>query len=147
MKDSTALKSIKPNWQVISVGLLMREKKVLLGLRPFEDKKKGNVWEFPGGSVEWGEQAQDTMIRELKEELNIQVKESEIAGGLCDHTKDISRFIVLFYVRSWEGSITNNYHQKLAWMSLESCIKKRVPNINPQLFDQIMSLIDKGLAV
>ena len=135
----------KANWQVISVALLIKNQKILLGLRQNEKNKKKDLWEFPGGGVELGELPQDTMIRELEEELSIQVRKSEVAGCLCDYKKEVSRLIVFFYVESWEGKIQNNYHQKLAWLSFQDCRKKRLPNINPQLFDNIMELIGKKI--
>ena len=136
---------IELKWQVISVGLLIKKGKVLLGLRASDKNEKENLWEFPGGGVEWGEHPQATMIRELKEELNIQVRESEIAGCLCDHQKNGSRLIVFFYVKSWEGEIRQICHQKLTWFPLKECLIKRIPNINPQLFEQIMGIIHKKI--
>ena len=136
--------STKPDWQIISVGLLLKEGKVLLGLRSSE-KNKGGLWEFPGGSVELGEHPQTTVIRELKEELNIEVREPEIAGCLCDHKKETSLLIAFFYIKSWKGEIKKNDHQRLGWFSLEDCIKNKIPNINPLLFNQIIDIISKKI--
>jgi len=138
------LQSAKPNWKVISVGFLLKNKKVLLGLRASE-KNKGGLWEFPGGSVELGEHPQTTVIRELKEELDIEVRESEIAGCLCDYKKETSLLIVFFYIKSWRGEIKNKDHQNLAWFSLEDCVQNKIPNINPLLLNRIIDIICKKI--
>ena len=135
--------SIYPNWRVISVALLIQKGKVLLGLRHSQKNEGENLWEFPGGSVEVGEHPQTTMIRELKEELNIQVVESEIADCLCDYRKEAFRLIVFFYVTAWEGEIKKTCHHELNWFSPEECMQKRIPNINPKLFKNIINMITK----
>ena len=119
--------STKLNWKVISVGLLMQNRKILLGLRYPKEGEKEIMWEFPGGGVKKGEHPQAAMIREFKEELDIQVKESEIAACLCDYRKESSRLIVFFYITDWEGEIKKTCHQKLDWFSLEDCVEKRIP--------------------
>lgn len=139
------MSSVLPKWRVISVAVMIQKGKVLLGLRASENKGRGDLWEFPGGSVELGEQPQSTVIRELREELGIQVQDSEIAGVLCDHRKDTSMFIVFFYIKSWSGDIQKLWHQKLEWFSPEECVQNKIPNINPQLFEKIMSIIHKGV--
>ena len=136
--------SINLKWRVIAVALLIQKGKVLLGLRPSNEEK--NLWEFPGGSVEAGEQPQTAIIRELKEELNVQATKLEIADCLCDHRKETSRFIVFFYVTDWKGEIKRTCHQKLSWFSPEECTQKRIPNINPKLFKNIMNIIGKKIA-
>lgn len=133
--------SVFPKWEVIAVGLLLREGKVLLGLRNTE----GNLWEFPGGRVEKREQPQTALVRELKEELGIQVQESEIADCLCDHKEGISRLIVFFYIQIWEGEIQKNCHLKLEWLSLRECKARKIPNINPSLFEKILKIIDQKI--
>lgn len=128
-------------WKVISVALLIKEGKVLLGLR----EREGNLWEFPGGSVEKGENPEETVIRELKEELNIQVLKSEMAGVLCDWKASPFRIISFFYVWDWKGEVQNICHEELDWFTLEDCLQKKIPNINPDLFDKITDLIGKGI--
>lgn len=60
--------------QVIEVaaGLVFRSRKVLISQRP-ADKHLGGLWEFPGGKREPGESFPDCLIRELREELGIEV--------------------------------------------------------------------------
>ncbi|MEI7669601.1 MAG: (deoxy)nucleoside triphosphate pyrophosphohydrolase [Pseudomonadota bacterium] len=59
---------------VVSVALIDKDKKILLAKRP-EGKAMAGLWEFPGGKIESGEIPEQALIRELKEELAIDVCE------------------------------------------------------------------------
>ncbi|MDZ7682344.1 MAG: (deoxy)nucleoside triphosphate pyrophosphohydrolase [Fodinibius sp.] len=55
------------------MGIIMNEDdEVLIALRP-EDAMLGGMWEFPGGKQDDGEEMEETVIRELKEELDVEV--------------------------------------------------------------------------
>ena len=62
--------------EIVVVGGIIENSKeeILCALRP-EGKSLGNMWEFPGGKVEENEKYEDTLKRELLEELNIEVKD------------------------------------------------------------------------
>ena len=125
-------------WKVISVGLIYKDGKILLGLRP---NQKEDLWEFPGGSIEPGELPHQSMIRELKEELSIEVTDYSLASCLSDYKKGYSYLIVFFYVTGWKGDIQKNIHKDLRWLSAEDCKKEGLPNINPNLFSEIQQII------
>ena len=57
---------------VVSIALINNENKILLSKRP-EKKHLSGFWEFPGGKVEDGETPEKALIREVKEELNIDI--------------------------------------------------------------------------
>ena len=63
---------------VAAVALIDADGRVLIAQRP-EGKQLAGLWEFPGGKVEAGERPEETLIRELHEELGIVVKDD---GGL-----------------------------------------------------------------
>ena len=67
-----------PTVLVVAVALIDVDGRVLIAKRP-EGKKLAGLWEFPGGKVEPGERPEQALIRELKEELDIDVKESCLA--------------------------------------------------------------------
>src|SRR5882724_7961554 len=63
---------------VVACALVDVDKRVLIAQRP-EGKPLAGLWEFPGGKVEPGERPEQTLIRELEEELGIVVKEACLA--------------------------------------------------------------------
>src|SRR6476659_4763916 len=75
---ATAAEAAKPVVLVTAVALIDADGRVLLAERP-EGKPMAGLWEFPGGKVETGETPEQTLIRELEEELGIVVKEACLA--------------------------------------------------------------------
>lgn len=134
--------NLEKNWKVVSVGLIYQDNKVLLGLRPNQET---DIWEFPGGSIEIGELPEQAMQRELKEELNIDVEDWSLADCLTDYRKQQAYIIVLYHVNKWQGSIKNQVHTKLRWLSLKQCQQEMLPNINPKLFSKIQTLLAKKI--
>ncbi len=63
---------------VAACALVDIDGRVLLAQRP-EGKSMAGLWEFPGGKIEHGERPEETLIRELKEELGITVREDCLA--------------------------------------------------------------------
>ena len=67
------------NQLVATIALINDEDKILLGKRPV-GKPFENLWEFPGGKVKPNETAEDAVIREVKEEINVDLKDEELAA-------------------------------------------------------------------
>ena len=91
--------------------------RILIAQRP-EDKHMANMWEFPGGKVEPGETPEACLIRELAEELGINVTKACIAPlTFASHTYDNFHLLMPLYVcRRWEGLVTCLEHKALKWV-------------------------------
>jgi 8-oxo-dGTP diphosphatase len=102
---------------VAACALVDADGRVLIAQRP-ADKPKGGLWEFPGGKVEDGERPEQTLIRELKEELGIVVSEACLAPlTFASHAYSDFHLLMPFYVcRRWEGIVTATEGQHLAWV-------------------------------
>ncbi|WP_395685877.1 8-oxo-dGTP diphosphatase MutT [Aestuariivirga sp.] len=102
---------------VAAVALVDKDGRVLLARRPAH-KSMGGLWEFPGGKVEAGERPETALIRELKEELGLDVAESCLAPlTFASHAYDDFHLLMPLYVcRRWQGQPAGLEGQELAWV-------------------------------
>ena len=102
---------------VTAVALIDVDGRILLAQRP-EGKSLAGLWEFPGGKVEAGETPEAALIRELREELGIDTKESCLAPlTFASHSYDDFHLLrPLFACRRWQGIPTPREGQTLAWV-------------------------------
>jgi len=102
---------------VSAVALIDPDGRVLLAQRP-EGKSMAGLWEFPGGKVEQGETPEAALVRELNEELGIDTWESCLAPlTFASHSYDDFHLLMpVFACRKWNGIVTPQEGQKLAWV-------------------------------
>jgi 8-oxo-dGTP diphosphatase len=102
---------------VAACALVDSDGRVLLAQRP-EGKPMAGLWEFPGGKVEAGETPEQTLIRELEEELGIVVKEACLAPlTFASHSYPEFHLLMPLYIcRRWEGIVTAQEGQALTWV-------------------------------
>ena len=102
---------------VAACALIDADARVLLAQRP-PGKTMAGLWEFPGGKVEPGERPEQSLIRELKEELGIAVNEACLAPlTFASHIyPDFHLLMPLYVCRRWEGIVAALEGQQLAWV-------------------------------
>ncbi|WP_135465652.1 bifunctional GNAT family N-acetyltransferase/(deoxy)nucleoside triphosphate pyrophosphohydrolase [Crenalkalicoccus roseus] len=102
---------------VAACALVDAEGRVLLARRP-EGKPLAGLWEFPGGKVQPGETPEAALIRELKEELDIDVSESCLAPfTFASHRHEAFHLLMPLYLcRRWGGTVRAVEGQALAWV-------------------------------
>lgn len=102
---------------VVALALVDADGRVLLAKRP-EGKRMAGLWEFPGGKVEGAETPEDTIIREAREELGIDIEKSCLAPlTFASHAYDDFHLLMpLFVCRVWEGIVAAREGQELAWV-------------------------------
>ena len=102
---------------VAAVALIDTDGRVLLAERP-EGKHLAGLWEFPGGKVQPGETPEAALIRELAEELGIDVEASCLAPfTFASHSYPEFHLLMPLYVcRKWSGIATAREGQRLAWV-------------------------------
>ncbi len=105
---------------VAACALVDGDGRVLIGQRP-PGKALAGLWEFPGGKVEPGETPEGALIRELKEELGVDVNTACLAPFVfASHTyEDMHLLMPLFLCRRWDGFVQPLEHAALAWVRPE----------------------------
>lgn len=102
---------------VVACALVDGDGRVLVAERP-AGKNMAGLWEFPGGKVETGETPEAALIRELKEELSIDVTAACLAPlSFASHAYDDFHLLMPLYVcRKWDGQIVPREGQNTQWL-------------------------------
>jgi 8-oxo-dGTP diphosphatase len=127
---------------VAACALIDADGRVLIAQRP-ADKSMAGLWEFPGGKVESGERPEDALIRELKEELSITVKEDCLAPfSFASHSYADFHLLMPFYVcRRWEGTVSATEHQALKWVRPRELSNYPMPPADLPLIPMLRDLL------
>jgi len=127
---------------VAACALIDADGRVLLAQRP-AGKPMAGLWEFPGGKVEHGEPPEQSLIRELKEELGISVSEDCLAPlTFASHAyPDFHLLMPLYICRRWEGTVTAAEGQRLAWVRPNRLRDYAMPPADVPLISHLMALL------
>ena len=127
---------------VAACALIDADGRVLLAERP-AGKPMAGLWEFPGGKVHDGERPEDTLIRELGEELGIAVKEDCLAPlTFASHAYPEFHLLMPLYVcRRWEGIVTPLEGQRLTWVRPNRLRDYQMPPADEPLVAHLIALL------
>jgi 8-oxo-dGTP diphosphatase len=127
---------------VTACALVDADQRVLLTQRP-AGKPMAGLWEFPGGKVEAGETPEETLIRELKEELGITVREACLAPlSFASHAYESFHLLMPLYIcRRWEGIAQPLENQTLKWVSPRRLRDYEMPPADIPLLPPLIDLL------
>ena len=127
---------------VSACALIDPDGRVLIAQRP-PGKTMAGLWEFPGGKVEPGERPEQTLIRELKEELGIAVKEDCLAPlTFASHAyPDFYLLMPLYVCRRWDGFVQAKEGQELKWVRTHDLRNYPMPPADEPLISHLTALI------
>jgi 8-oxo-dGTP diphosphatase len=127
---------------VVACALVDADKRVLITQRP-EGKTLAGLWEFPGGKVEPGERPEETLIRELQEEIGITVKEACLAPlTFASHAyEDFHLLMPLYICRRWDGEVIAREGQNLAWVRANKLRDYKMPPADIPLIPHLIDLL------
>jgi 8-oxo-dGTP diphosphatase len=127
---------------VVAVALIDADGRVLLAQRP-EGKQMAGLWEFPGGKVQPGETPEAALIRELKEELGIDVSEACLAPlTFASHRYERFHLLMPLYVcRRWSGTVAAQEGQSLAWVRAAKLDQYAMPPADKPLVAVLRDLL------
>jgi 8-oxo-dGTP diphosphatase len=127
---------------VAACALVDPDGRVLIAQRP-EGKLMAGLWEFPGGKIEAGEQPEQSLIRELQEELGITVKPDCLAPlTFASHSyPDFHLLMPLYVCRRWEGFVEAREKQRLKWVRPNELRNYPMPPADEPLISHLTALL------
>lgn len=127
---------------VVAVALVDGDGRVLVAERP-PGKQLAGLWEFPGGKLEPGERPEETLIRELAEELGIRVEEACLAPlTFASYPyEDFHLLMPLYVCRRWEGTPRSLEGQALRWVRPRDLRDLAMPPADAPLIPFLIDLL------
>lgn len=102
---------------MVAAALVDGDGRVLVQQRP-EGKPMAGLWEFPGGKIDAGETPEAALIRELAEELGIDVEAACLAPA-CFASEPLGErhlLLLLYVCRKWRGTPVAHHASALQWL-------------------------------
>ena len=126
------------NQLVSTIALIDDENKILIGKRPI-GKVFENLWEFPGGKVKINQ----TLIRETKEEINVDLSKNCIAPLVFStyENENVNIVILLFISRKWNLEPICKVHTELRWVKANKLNDYNMPPANKFLVTSLQDLL------
>ena len=122
----------------VAAGIVLKGDEVLICRRP-EHLHQGGKWEFPGGKVESGETANQALIRELKEEVNIDAQPTDIFETISFDYPDKQVLLEFILVPSFTGSAEGLEGQEVKWVKKSALVDYEFPAANQVIVKKLIS--------
>ncbi len=106
--------------KVIKVtGAIIQEGNKFLICRRGPSEKAAGLWEFPGGKLEINESLEDCILRELKEELDIDAELHSLYDNYRFKSKDVIYDLYFFKIKEYSGNMLKTVHDEMKWVELK----------------------------
>ena len=104
----------KPSIDVVA-AVIKKNDFFLIANRSFEDNSQG-IWEFPGGKVEENETFTSALIREIREELSLNIKVGNMIATIDLNKTDKNIYVHYYFAIILSGQISLNFHSEFKWV-------------------------------
>ncbi len=123
----------------VAVGVIQDiHERILLAKRP-QNLHQGGKWEFPGGKVEVSETTSGALIRELKEEVDLDVVDTEPLMEIHHDYGDKKVFLDIHWVTNFSGEAKGLEGQEICWVAKDQLTHYDFPEANKAILEKILS--------
>ena len=130
--------------QEVAVGVVADSQgRLLIGERP-QGKAYAGQWEFPGGKVEPGEAVFEALVREFREELNLQVEAAHALFSCVHAYPDREVELHFWQVTDYRGEARGVEGQNLRWVHSDDLASVNFLEGNRALLEKICALVSSG---
>lgn len=130
---------MKPVHVVAAIIWNQDQSALFLAKRP-DDKHQGGLWEFPGGKVDDGETAEQALLRELNEEIDIQVTVAAPFSTIRHDYSDKSVLLEFWAVTEFKGTPVGKEGQKTQWVDVDDLASYEFPEANQPVVQALVAL-------
>jgi len=131
----------------VAAGIILRDsgqssQQVLIAKRP-DGKDQGGLWEFPGGKLENLEKPEQALVRELKEEIGIQIVHAELFREISHQYPNQQVKLWFFKVLDFLGEPTGMENQEIVWIDVRQLANLEFPAANQRLVQLLLNSEEK----
>ncbi|MCL1046317.1 8-oxo-dGTP diphosphatase MutT [Shewanella electrodiphila] len=124
----------------VAVGIIINRQQQILLAKRHEHLHQGGKWEFPGGKVEIGETISQALIRELKEEVDLDVESTESFMDISHNYPDKHVLLDIHLVKEFKGEGKGLEGQIIQWVNSEELGSFDFPEANLPILEKIRQL-------
>ncbi len=125
----------------VAVGVILNDAKQILITQRSADSHQGGLWEFPGGKVESGETLEQALLRELNEELGIEVGRSSPLLQVHHDYGDKTVLLDVCVVWEFVGNARGLEGQAMKWVAPASLGEYKFPAANEPIIEAVIALL------
>ena len=124
----------------VAVGIIINSKQQILLAKRLEHLHQGGKWEFPGGKVEVNETVSQALIRELKEEVNLDVDTTKPFMDISHNYPDKHVLLDIHLVTSFRGNAQGVEGQMIQWVDQRDLANFEFPEANIPIIEKLNEL-------
>jgi len=127
----------------VTAGVIIDGDKALITRRAPKESFAGG-WEFPGGKIEDRETPEESLVRELKEELNITVFVGKLCAEVIHKYDNVNVNLLAYYCTILEGNICMTVHDKYKWVKIKDLLKYDLLPADIPIAKKVMEDFSRG---
>ncbi|WP_282109355.1 8-oxo-dGTP diphosphatase MutT [Shewanella algicola] len=124
----------------VAVGIVINPQKQILLAKRHDHLHQGGKWEFPGGKVETNESVSDALVRELKEEVNLDVNSTSAFMDISHDYPDKHVKLDIHLVTDFSGTASGMEGQQVKWVAVQSLTEYEFPEANKPILEKLFNL-------